>query len=81
MVSLVGREKGRIRSDGEMNTGEGHQVGLELVQVDVEGAVEAERRGDRGHDLRDQAVQVREAGLRDVEPVLADIEDRLVVDL
>jgi hypothetical protein len=29
-----------------VDTGEGHQVGLELVQVDVKGAVESERSGD-----------------------------------
>jgi hypothetical protein len=29
-----------------VNARVGHQVGLELVQIDVEGAVEAERSGD-----------------------------------
>ena len=57
------------------------KVGLELVQVDVEGAIEAEGRGDRRDDLRNQAVEVGEARLSDIELVLADVEDRLVVDL
>ena len=57
------------------------KVSLELVQVNVEGAVEAQRRRDRGDNLGDQAVKVDEAGLRNVELVLADIEDRLVVNL
>ena len=64
-----------------MDTRERNQVRLELVQVDVQGAVETKRGGDRGHDLGNQAVQVDEAGLRNVELVLADIEDRLVVNL
>lgn len=38
---------------------EGEEDGhLELGEVDVEGAVEAERRGDGGDDLADETVQV-----------------------
>ena len=80
-MSLLSGDDGSEGGQGEVDTGEGDQVGLELVQVDVQRTIEAERRGDRGDNLRDQAVQVREAGLGDVELVLADIEDRLVVDL
>ena len=58
-----------------------NQVGLELVQVDVEGTIETKGSRDGGDDLGNETVQVREAGLGDVELVLADIEDRLVVDL
>lgn len=47
---LGGRDDGRVRNEREVNTRVGHQVGLELVEVDVERAVEAERRGDRGDD-------------------------------
>ena len=65
----------------EVQTGEGNQVGLELVQVDVQGAVEAEGRGDGGDDLGDQTVQVGVAWLSDAETLLADVEDSLVVDL
>src|SRR5690606_2583378 len=45
---LGGRDDGRVGNQGEVDTGVGHKVGLELVQVDVEGAVEPKRRGDRG---------------------------------
>ena len=58
-----------------------NEVGLELVEIDVERAIEPEGRGDRGDDLRDQTVEVDETRLGDVELVLADIEDGLVVDL
>ena len=81
MVGLVRGEERRERRDREVDTREGDEVGLELVQVDVQRAIETERRRDRGDNLSDQAVEVREAGLGDVELVLADIEDRLVVDL
>ena len=81
MVSLVGGDEGRETGNREVDTRERHQVGLELVQVNVEGAVEAQRRRHRGDNLGDQAVKVDEAGLQNVELVLADIEDRLVVNL
>ena len=37
--------------------GIGHQVGLELIEVDVEGSVEPQGGGDGGHDLADQPGQ------------------------
>lgn len=46
MVCLLSRDDRGESGEGEVDTGEGDQVGLELVQVDVEGAVETERGGD-----------------------------------
>lgn len=59
-----------------MDPGVGHQVGLELVQVDIKGAVEAQRGGDGGHDL---PVEVGVARALDVEVAAADVVDRFVV--
>lgn len=81
MVRLLSGDEGRERGEREVDTGEGHQVRLELVEVDVEGAVETERGGDRGDDLRNETVKVGEAGLLDTETLLADVENSLVVDL
>ena len=78
---LLSGDDGGEGGEGEVDTGEGHQVGLELVKVDVQGAIETERGGDRGDDLSDETVQVGEAGLRNIELVLVDVEDRLIVDL
>ena len=39
-------------------TGVGHQVGLELRQVHVQGSVVAERGCDGGDDLSDETVQI-----------------------
>ena len=47
---LGGRDDGRIGDEREVDAGVRDQVGLELVQVDVERAVEAERGRDRGDD-------------------------------
>jgi pheromone shutdown protein TraB len=50
-----------------------HQVGLELGQVDVQRAVEAERRGERRDDLADQTVQVGVRRALDVEVATAQV--------
>ena len=39
---LGGGDDGGVGGEGEVDTGVGDQVGLELVQVNVEGAVESE---------------------------------------
>jgi len=53
-VGLVSRLGGRnnwgVGDEREVDTWVWHQVGLELVQVDVEGSVETERSGDGGND-------------------------------
>jgi len=59
----------------------GTRVGLELVQVDVEGTIEAEGGSDGRDDLRNQSVQIGEARLRDIEALFADIVDGLIVHL
>lgn len=57
------------------------KISLELVQIDVEGSVKAQGRSDGRDNLRNQSVQVSEAGLGHVEAVLADVIDSLVVHL
>jgi hypothetical protein len=58
-----------------------NQVGLELIQVDVERTIETEGRGDGRNDLSDKPVQVGEAWRRDVQVLLADIVNGLIVNL
>ena len=69
-----------VGDEREMDTGVWHQVGLELVEIDVEGAVEAEGGGDGGDDLGDQAVQVLVVGSLESEVTSADVVDGLVID-
>jgi hypothetical protein len=78
--SLVGGDDGRVGDQREVNTGVGDQVSLELVQVDVQGAIETEGSSDGRNDLGDQAVQVLVAGALNAEVTAADIVDGLVVD-
>ena len=64
---------GRVRATHEVDARVRHQVGLELGHVDVERAVEAERRGERRDDLREQAVEVGVRRALDVEVAAADV--------
>ena len=58
MAGLLSRDDGGVGGQREVDTRVGHQVCLELGQVDVEGAIEAERGRDGRHNLTDQTVQV-----------------------
>lgn len=51
LVSGLGsRDNGRVGDQREVNTRVRDQVGLELVQIDVEGSIETQGRGDRRHN-------------------------------
>ena len=80
VVGPGGGDQGGVRGEHEVDAGVGDQVGLELVDVDVEGAVEAERRGEGGDDLRDEAVKVGVGGALDVEVAAAHVVEGLVVE-
>ena len=80
MVGLGGGDNGSKGGEREVDTGEGHQVSLELVQVDVQGTVESERSGDGRDDLGDQTVEVGKAWGGDSEVLLADVVDSFIVD-
>lgn len=47
---LGGRDDWGVSDEGEVDTRVRNEVGLELVQVDIEGAVESEGSGNRGND-------------------------------
>ena len=48
-----------VGDEGDVYSGVGNQVGLELCEVHIQGPVKAQRGRDRGHNLTDQTVQVR----------------------
>jgi len=58
-----------------------YQVGLELVEINVERSIEAQRSGDGRNNLSDQAVKVGEAGRDDAQFLLANVVNSLVIDL
>ena len=80
MVGLCGGDDRGEGSEGEVNAGEGDQVGLELVQVDVQGAVESEGSSNGRNNLGDQTVEVGEARGADSQVLLANVIDGLIVN-
>ena len=80
VVGLFGGDDGSVGGQREVDTWVGHQVGLELGQIHVEGTIEAQGGGDGGHDLADQTVEVGVGGALDVQVTAADVVDGLVVD-
>ena len=80
MISLLSRDDWRISHQREVYPGVGHQVGLELSQIDIEGTVKSERGGDGGYDLSNESVQVGVSGSLNVKVSSADVVDGLVVD-
>ena len=81
LMSTPGRRNhGGIADQGVVDAGIRDQVGLELVEVDVEGTIEAQGRSDGANDLSDQAVKMVEGWARDIKTPAADVVDGLVID-
>jgi hypothetical protein len=78
--ALLGRDDGRVTDERVVDTWVWYQVGLELVQVDVESSIEAQTGGDRADNLSNQAVEMLIVGARNVQAATADIVDSFVVD-
>ena len=57
------------------------KIGLELVEIDVEGAIKSKRSSDRRNDLGDETVEVGEARRGDAKLGLADIVNSFVIHL
>ena len=78
--SLSGGDNWSVGNEWEVNTWVWNQVGLELVEVDVEGTIEAEGCGDGGNNLGDQAVEVLVVWTLQSEVTSADVVNGLVVN-
>lgn len=78
--ALAGGDDWSVADEGVVDTRVWDQVGLELVQIDVERTVEPQGRGDRADDLGNQAVEVLVARAGDVQVAPADVVYSLIVD-
>ena len=78
VVRLLGEMTGAF--EHEVDARVRHEVRLELRDVDVEGAVEAQRRRERRDHLGEEAVQVGVRRALDVEVAAADVVEGLVVE-
>merc|ERR1711968_187093 len=79
VVGLLGGDDRGVRGHHEVDARVRHEVGLELGDIDVEGAIETERGGERRDDLGDEAVEVGVGRALDVEAATADVGEGLVV--
>ena len=66
VVGLLGGDDGGVGGEHEVDAGVGDEVGLELGNVDVEGAIKAKGGGQRGDDLSDETVEVGVGGTLNV---------------
>ena len=80
VVSLLSRDDWSVGDQREVNPGVGHQVGLELSQINVQSTVKSERSGDGGDDLSDEPVEVGVGWSLNVQVSSADVVDGLIVD-
>merc|ERR1719471_2313993 len=69
-----------IGSQREMDTWVGHQVGLELCEIDVEGTIESQRGCDGADNLTNQTVEVGVCWTFNVKVTSANVVDSLIVD-
>mmetsp|Transcript_31564 Transcript_31564/g.66829 ORF Transcript_31564/g.66829 Transcript_31564/m.66829 type:complete len:191 (-) Transcript_31564:518-1090(-) len=79
MVRLLRRDDRGIRRKHEVDTGVGHQVGLELGHIHVQGTIETKGGREGGDDLSDQTVEVGVGGALNVEVATADVVEGLIV--
>ena len=74
MVCLLGADDRRVGGDHEVDVRVGHQVGLELGHIDVEGTAESPQGLERRDDLGDDTL----SGCTDVQARLAfPLESRM----
>lgn len=79
MVGLGSRDNRSIGREHEMDARVRNKVGLELSDIDIDGAIEPEGGGQGRNDLGDEAVQVGIGGSLDVEGSPADVVDGFIV--
>lgn len=80
MAALGGADHWGVADQGVVDSGVRNQVGLELVQVDVQGTVESQRTRNRAHHLSNQTVEVLEGRAGDIKVTAADIIDGFIVN-
>ena len=56
MVGLLGGDDRRVGGEHEVDSGVGHEVGLEFCHIHIQGAVKSQGGSQRGDDLGDEPV-------------------------
>ena len=63
-----------------MNPGVWHQIGLELVEVNIKGTIKTERSGNGWNNLTNQTIQIGISWPLNIQITTANIVDGLVVN-
>ena len=80
VVGLLSRDDGGVCGQREMDTWVGHQVGLELGKINVQGTIKSQGCSDGGYNLTDQTVEVGVGRALNVQITTADVIDSLIVN-
>jgi hypothetical protein len=80
MVGLLSRDDGSIGDQREVDPGVGHQVGLKLVQIHIQGSIKSQGRSDGRDNLADKPVQVGVGGSLNIKVSPADVIDCLIIN-
>jgi hypothetical protein len=80
VVGLLGGDDGSEGRQHEVDTGERHEVGLELGEIDVGRTIETEGGGVRRDNMGDETVQVGIGGAHVFERAAATIVQRLIAE-
>ena len=73
MISFLSRDERSIGGQGIVDPGVGDQVGLELIEINIESSIKPERGCDRGDDLSNETIEVGVGWPLNLEVVLAQI--------
>lgn len=79
MVGFLSRDDRGICGQREMNSGVGHQIGLEFCQINIQGPIKTERSSDGGHNLANKAVQVSVGWALNIKVSTTYVIDGLIV--
>ena len=77
MVGFLSRDDRGICDQREMDAG--HQVGLELCQIHIQGSIKPQRSSDAGHYLANKAVKICVGWALSVKVSTTDVIDGLIV--
>jgi len=80
VVGFLGRDDRSVRGKHKVDARVRHQVGLELGNIDVEGAVETKGGGEGRHDLSDQSIQVGVGRSLNIKRSAAHVIEGLVIE-
>ena len=79
MVGFLSRDDRGVCGQREVDAGIGHQVGLELGQIHIQGAIKPQGSSDGGHNLTYQPIQVSICRALNIEVSTADVIDGLII--